>query len=102
MNVSFSSSFFQLNLLSLVAITLKKSLSEFEAAQGIHIVESLQYDFCEIKAATEDFSDANKLGQGGFGAVYKVIKHIDSIKTFVVCHIIYIIFVVRNTYIYTI
>ncbi|KAK6917380.1 Gnk2-homologous domain [Dillenia turbinata] len=34
-------------------------------------VESLQYDFEIVKQATENFSDANKLGQGGFGAVYK-------------------------------
>jgi hypothetical protein len=26
-----------------------------------------------IRVATDDFSEANKLGQGGFGAVYKVL-----------------------------
>ncbi|KAH1036001.1 hypothetical protein GYH30_055798 [Glycine max] len=31
----------------------------------------LQFDFATIKFATNDFSDANKLGQGGFGIVYK-------------------------------
>ena len=35
-------------------------------------VESLQFDFSTISVATDDFSEANKLGQGGFGAVYKV------------------------------
>ncbi|XP_055802854.1 cysteine-rich receptor-like protein kinase 44 [Solanum dulcamara] len=35
------------------------------------IAESLQYDFAAISAATDHFSDANKLGQGGFGPVYK-------------------------------
>lgn len=30
-------------------------------------------DLATIKDATDDFSDSNKLGQGGFGAVYKVI-----------------------------
>jgi hypothetical protein len=35
--------------------------------------ESLQFDLSTIKVATEDFSIANKLGEGGFGAVYKVI-----------------------------
>ncbi|KAK6932400.1 Gnk2-homologous domain [Dillenia turbinata] len=30
--------------------------------------------FETVKQATENFSDANKLGQGGFGAVYKVIN----------------------------
>ncbi|KAK4485129.1 hypothetical protein RD792_007741 [Penstemon davidsonii] len=32
--------------------------------------ESLQYEFDQIRTATNDFSDANKLGEGGFGAVY--------------------------------
>ncbi|KAI7755433.1 hypothetical protein M8C21_019912 [Ambrosia artemisiifolia] len=35
------------------------------------IVESLQYNFNLVKAATNDFSIENKLGQGGFGAVHK-------------------------------
>ncbi|XP_055805499.1 cysteine-rich receptor-like protein kinase 44 isoform X2 [Solanum dulcamara] len=35
------------------------------------IAESLQYDFSAIRAATDNFSDANKLGEGGFGPVYK-------------------------------
>ena len=30
------------------------------------------FDLIDIAAATENFSDANKLGQGGFGSVYKV------------------------------
>ncbi|XWS19474.1 hypothetical protein CRYUN_Cryun31cG0019300 [Craigia yunnanensis] len=34
-------------------------------------VESLQFDFDTVLIATNDFSDDNKLGQGGFGAVYK-------------------------------
>ena len=29
--------------------------------------------FAAIRAATTDFSDSNKLGEGGFGPVYKVI-----------------------------
>jgi hypothetical protein len=36
-------------------------------------VESLQFDFATIEAATNKFSDdRSKLGEGGFGAVYKV------------------------------
>ena len=35
-------------------------------------VESLQFNFDTIRVATNDFSEANKLGQGGFGVVYKV------------------------------
>ncbi|TYI77525.1 hypothetical protein E1A91_D06G146000v1 [Gossypium mustelinum] len=34
-------------------------------------VESLQFDFDAVRVATEDFSDANILGRGGFGPVYK-------------------------------
>ncbi|XP_021719465.1 cysteine-rich receptor-like protein kinase 8 [Chenopodium quinoa] len=32
---------------------------------------SLQYSFDTIRVATDNFSDANKLGRGGFGFVYK-------------------------------
>ena len=35
-------------------------------------VESLQFDLAMVEAATEGFSDENKIGQGGFGVVYKV------------------------------
>ncbi|XP_043687782.1 cysteine-rich repeat secretory protein 38-like, partial [Telopea speciosissima] len=34
-------------------------------------VDSLQFNLDTIRAATDNFSEANKLGQGGFGAVYK-------------------------------
>ncbi|KAE8661180.1 putative Cysteine-rich RLK 30 [Hibiscus syriacus] len=47
---------------------------EHEATESVDEIttpESLQYDFNTIRAATNRFSDANKLGQGGFGAVYK-------------------------------
>lgn len=30
-------------------------------------------DFETVQAATDNFSEANKIGQGGFGVVYKVI-----------------------------
>jgi hypothetical protein len=43
-----------------------------EAEDEISSAESLQFDFGTIKVATENFSNANKLGQGGFGVVYKV------------------------------
>ncbi|XP_073287397.1 cysteine-rich receptor-like protein kinase 15 [Primulina huaijiensis] len=42
------------------------------------IAESIQFDFNEIRAATNDFSDANKLGQGGFGGVYKGVLQNDQ------------------------
>ncbi|KAJ0529957.1 putative protein kinase RLK-Pelle-DLSV family [Helianthus annuus] len=37
----------------------------------IENVESLQYNFSTIKDATDDFSQENKLGAGGFGPVYR-------------------------------
>ncbi|XP_041023451.1 cysteine-rich receptor-like protein kinase 25 isoform X2 [Juglans microcarpa x Juglans regia] len=42
-----------------------------ENANEITTVESLQFDFATIEAATNKFSDDNKLGGGGFGEVYK-------------------------------
>lgn len=43
-----------------------------DASMDIGTSESLQYNFSAIKAATNDFSEDNKLGRGGFGVVYKV------------------------------
>ena len=43
----------------------------------ISSVESLQFDFSSIVAATNNFSDDNKLGEGGFGQVYKVCMYIN-------------------------
>ncbi|KAK1552118.1 hypothetical protein Q3G72_010654 [Acer saccharum] len=40
-------------------------------ADEIDAEEALQFDFSTIKVATNDFSINGKLGQGGFGAVYK-------------------------------
>ncbi|XP_062087454.1 cysteine-rich receptor-like protein kinase 44 [Humulus lupulus] len=43
----------------------------YEPADEIESAESLHYNFDTIKVATDQFSEQNKLGQGGFGAVYK-------------------------------
>jgi len=53
---------------------LPREVKEEEEEDGseIKIAESLQFNFDTIRVATEDFSDSNKLGQGGFGAVYRV------------------------------
>ena len=42
------------------------------AGNEITSIESLQFDLATIKAATNQFSDDNKVGRGGFGEVYKV------------------------------
>ncbi|KAL4291995.1 hypothetical protein GQ457_14G010680 [Hibiscus cannabinus] len=55
----------------------RRAKKEYDAIQAetarcdISTVESLQYDFTTIETATDNFSDANKLGEGGFGDVYK-------------------------------
>ncbi|XP_023634637.1 cysteine-rich receptor-like protein kinase 15 isoform X4 [Capsella rubella] len=36
-------------------------------------IDSLQLDYRTIRAATNDYSDRNKIGEGGFGEVYKGI-----------------------------
>lgn len=35
----------------------------------------------QIKFATDDFNPANKIGEGGFGAVFKVKDHYDEIDS---------------------
>ncbi|GLT69650.1 hypothetical protein SLA2020_417860 [Shorea laevis] len=47
------------------------AIQEENAAYDITTVESLQFDLATIEIATNKFSDDNKLGEGGFGVVYK-------------------------------
>ncbi|KAI8556151.1 hypothetical protein RHMOL_Rhmol05G0229700 [Rhododendron molle] len=47
------------------------SQRERNVGDDISTVQSLQYDLGPIKAATNNFSDDNKIGEGGFGPVYK-------------------------------
>ncbi|KAF2306689.1 hypothetical protein GH714_020473 [Hevea brasiliensis] len=52
-------------------LKLRKPREKVETADEIEKVESLQFDFGTIRVATKNFCEENKLGQGGFGAVYK-------------------------------
>ena len=36
-------------------------------------MENLKFDFSEIRSATSNFANDNKLGEGGFGEVFKVV-----------------------------
>ncbi|KAK2405027.1 putative receptor protein kinase [Trifolium repens] len=65
-----------------IYLRFRKLKQMFEADNGeyvdrdgdedeITIVESFQFNFDTIRVATNDFSDSNKLGQGGFGVVYR-------------------------------
>lgn len=45
-----------------------------ENARDDQLIELPFFDFSTIVMATNNFSDENKVGQGGFGCVYKVIK----------------------------
>ncbi|EEF51886.1 conserved hypothetical protein [Ricinus communis] len=55
------------------AILRKRRLKHaIKSDDEVERLESLRYKLSTIKAATDDFSDSDKLGQGGFGSIYKV------------------------------
>ncbi|GLT31000.1 hypothetical protein SLA2020_057680 [Shorea laevis] len=54
-----------------ICLRCRKPRENEESADGMIKAESLQYDLATVRAATKNFCEENKLGQGGFGAVYK-------------------------------
>ncbi|KAK9092141.1 hypothetical protein Syun_027052 [Stephania yunnanensis] len=48
----------------------KKAVDSLDV-DDITTSESLHFEFSLVRAATDNFSEANKLGEGGFGPVYK-------------------------------
>ena len=60
-----------------------------EEEDEIKPIDSLQFNFNTIRLATNNFNIANKLGQGGFGSVYKVNNFIVMLKTVSKCVYIY-------------
>lgn len=61
---------FKSELLKNNLYTLFVALTESEEITN---VESILFDLSILRDATANFSDENKLGEGGFGAVYKVM-----------------------------
>lgn len=49
----------------------KKSISYASQMGDIESIESLLIDLSTLRTATDNFAENNKLGEGGFGAVYK-------------------------------
>lgn len=47
------------------------SAADGEDGENMGSSESLLYDLSTLRAATDNFSEENKLGEGGFGPVYK-------------------------------
>jgi hypothetical protein len=41
-------------------------------AGDIESIDSLLLDISTLRSATDNFAEGNRLGEGGFGAVYKV------------------------------
>ncbi|CAM8919433.1 unnamed protein product [Rhodiola kirilowii] len=52
-------------------LRLRKRREKVDDVDEIGSAGTLELDFGTIKAVTNNFSDDNKLGQGGFGSVYK-------------------------------
>lgn len=55
---------------------LKIYLSSVEEDVDKDSYDLILFDYLTIKVATSNFSKENKLGKGGFGAVYKVIEDV--------------------------
>uniref|UniRef100_A0A2P2LBU9 Cysteine-rich receptor-like protein kinase 10 n=1 Tax=Rhizophora mucronata TaxID=61149 RepID=A0A2P2LBU9_RHIMU len=54
-----------------IILRQRRLRKKLKTSDEIESVESLQFDFSTLRVATNNFSEENKLGQGGFGAVYK-------------------------------
>lgn len=63
--------FFAVVVLACTFFYFRKPKQDVKHLEGKSITECKQFRFSTIRLATNNFSDDDKLGQGGFGAVYK-------------------------------
>jgi hypothetical protein len=48
-------------------------MTDITNPEGIHSIDSLIIDISTLRVATANFDENNKLDEGGFGVVYKVL-----------------------------
>jgi len=65
-----------LNGLSLYSFCADKFKENIE--RQLRVLDVTLFDLSSIKTATNNFSLSNKIGQGGFGPVYKVIQYLST------------------------
>ena len=58
-------------------VARKFSNKHYKNKQGIEDIELPTFDLSVLANATENYSTKNKLGEGGFGPVYKVMNETD-------------------------
>jgi len=55
-----------------------KSKTKENIERQLHVLDVTLFDLLSITTATNNFSLNNKIGQGGFGPVYKVIQYLST------------------------
>jgi len=79
-----------------------ESHSVIEELSLVKLQELLLFDFKRAAAATDNFHLSNKLGQGGFGPVYKVhekqVIKFEPILIFLIKHLVFSFFFLRGNW----
>ncbi len=60
------------------------SVTDYVEESAVEDLELPYFDMVTISAATNHFASDNKIGQGGFGTVYKVIFFLNSNQLYMV------------------